>query len=371
MVGILTWFNRDQNCGQTLQAFALQNALGKELGSKNVILLKYHYGFRKIYLVQGVFQLYDYYGAFRRGQIRRKRIFDDFIKSNMRCSKSLFTEKQLVNYIDENEITGIVLGSDQIWNPQSGCIPEVMKLNIPREIRKVSYSPSMCSSNCEVKYSTEIKKIAEAIKGFDYIGVREKSARQILQKYIKSEINVLLDPVFLMNYCEWKDYCIEGYAPEEDYILIYCVGIVPNNIESAIKTVQFRHNITKVLFVITNKGQLLRDEWVGLKNVGPAEFISLVLNATYIFCDSFHMTAFSIIFRKNFYVFPAKKRDYIPNPERILDLLDMFGLSDRYVCDIDSISDIDYTEKNKIISQMIAHTQSELKKICSLFANEN
>jgi hypothetical protein len=84
-------------------------------------------------------------------------------------------------------------------------------------------------------------------------------------------------------------------------------------------------------------------------NASPAEFIDLIRNATFVVTNSFHATAFSIIFRKNFINILSAE------PERAKTLLSRIGLNDRIVSDLDQVKtinmEVNYTgveEKLKI-----------------------
>lgn len=370
-VGLLTWYNREENCGQTLQAFALQYMLNQKAKNINCVVIDYMYLYRKIYLNRLIWPIYHVYSLFRRKAVQRSIIFDIFIRKNMVCSKIIFSKKEVEKFIKKENIEALILGSDQIWNPQSGEIPDVMKLDFAENIIKISYSPSMCSSSMAGLYTDEIKKIADAISSFSYVGVRENSAKEMLARFSRKDINVLLDPVFLLDKKEWLKFANRDYHISQKFILVYCVGIIPTQMVEMIHRIMLDDSINRVLFIKTDKGQKVPVEWQCVKNVGPAEFLALVASAEYIFCDSFHMTAFSIIFKKNFYVFPTIIKKYEPNLERIVDLLDRFNLGDRYINCETIITDIDYSIYGKQIEDIISNTHSEFEKICALLCENN
>lgn len=61
--------------------------------------------------------------------------------------------------------------------------------------------------------------------------------------------------------------------------------------------------------------------------VSPQKFIDLFKNADFVVTTSFHGTAFSIIYRKNFYYIGKDKT----NENRVKNTLDLLSLSDRYL----------------------------------------
>ena len=82
--------------------------------------------------------------------------------------------------------------------------------------------------------------------------------------------------------------------------------------------------------------------------------MELIYNATYVLGDSFHMVCFSVVFRKNFICFKGKRQTFIPNADRIIDLLESVGLENRLVDNDNVHLDINYCHEieNKIIGRI-------------------
>ena len=78
----------------------------------------------------------------------------------------------------------------------------------------------------------------------------------------------------------------------------------------------------------------LRPMW----NVGPAEFLSLIRYADVVVTDSFHGAVFSIMYNRTFYVF---NRDNVKAKTsknvRLCDLLNLYGLSDRMIENVENL----------------------------------
>ena len=78
------------------------------------------------------------------------------------------------------------------------------------------------------------------------------------------------------------------------------------------------------------------------------DFIGYIQNAAFVCTNSYHCTAFSIIFRKDFVVVPKNVAN-----ARIKSLLQVFGISDRFVNEewLHTVSqewlNIDYGEYNE------------------------
>ena len=78
-----------------------------------------------------------------------------------------------------------------------------------------------------------------------------------------------------------------------------------------------------------------------LYDVTPGNFVALIKKATCVFTDSFHATAFSLIYNKEFFVFERSSK--ISMASRISNLLDLLELESRF-CDTEERECVDYIE---------------------------
>ena len=95
-----------------------------------------------------------------------------------------------------------------------------------------------------------------------------------------------------------------------------------------------------------------------ISNTTPQDFVSLIHHSSFIVTNSFHGTAFSLIFNKEFIVFEEKTKVNI----RIDSLLELLHLSERSVSSakFDISQTIDYNAVNRILSQQILISQKYL-----------
>ena len=92
-----------------------------------------------------------------------------------------------------------------------------------------------------------------------------------------------------------------------------------------------------------------RTDIVDVYEAGPSEFLYLFANASLVLTNSFHGTAFSINFNKNFYTVVSAHKD---NNSRQQSLLALLGLENRILREgaiYPMVEDIfiDYMEPNK------------------------
>ena len=98
-----------------------------------------------------------------------------------------------------------------------------------------------------------------------------------------------------------------------------------------------------------------------IRIASPTDFVGLIKNATYVCTNSFHCSAFSIIYRKNFMFVPKNMAN-----ERITSLIDKFHLSDVFVSkdkiQTMTIEDlkVDYSRTEGCIEGFIAQSKEYL-----------
>lgn len=299
-IGILT-FNYCNNFGATLQAYALCKAMKNVGHYVSFIDYKLEYLTRRYTL----FQFYTYagksitwkIGKFTKSvfdiprKLRKRKIFNDFRKQ----------------YLPEESVSNasfdcIVVGSDQVWNPNvTGGYDEAYYGIKYKGIKHISYAAS-----CPASAIDESKKNLYA--NFDTIGVREKKSLDKLHKIgITAYLNI--DPTFLLSREEWMELVDNKRIIDNNYLLVYNLSGLKEIIPIA-KRFSEEHD-----WVNTEQKNVFKD-------AGPKEFVNLFMNAEATIVSSFHGTAFSIICHKPFLFFPNNdERD-----ERVLSLLQSLNL---------------------------------------------
>ena len=184
------------------------------------------------------------------------------------------------------------------------------------------------------------------LDNFNAISVREESGINILKSTGHNGI-VVVDPVFLLSQDQWKSVS-DNIGEGKDYILVYSFekgGAMQKIAEQLSK----QHHCP-IYSVGPYKLKYASRNFV---NVGPSSFLSLIKNAKCIISNSFHATAFSIIFEKNFFV--VNREDGLNT--RMKDLLQKYGILDRLisvnVTNQGLCSDIDYSKANELLNRDI------------------
>ena len=153
-----------------------------------------------------------------------------------------------------------------------------------------------------------------------------------------------MDPTLLLNSSEWRKISV---APKESgYLLLYQMS--KNKLtEHAAKEIAHRMGL-KVIEILP--GPRILWKRYGHKvyvSASPEEYVGFFENADFVVTSSFHGTAFSLIFNKQFYTVPHKTAG-----SRMVDLLSSINLQNRLlfsINDIDRNDAIDYVEVNSMI----------------------
>ena len=326
-VGIIT-LHRNTNYGANLQAFALQKYI-KSLGYDVLIIdyLKSEFDYQNHLLawlkeswknsrgtrfIQKV-KLFISLCLSIPSKLQRLYRFNKFRKLNCKLSKRCENNFDITNL----EINTIICGSDQIWNPEiTHGFDSIYFGEIDGVIKKISYAASLGKSKLN---STQESIIKNNLKSINYCSVRESDSAKYLNSISKIEIETVCDPTFLLDNKEYFALTKQRRIKNK-YILLYSIIQNPDMTVFAEKFAQ-----QKGLILI----EICQNIKIGKKhkqftNLGPTEFLTVFRDSEFIITNSFHGTAFAIIFEKQFIVFDNKERG-----SRILDLLKKIGLENR------------------------------------------
>lgn len=263
-------------------------------------------------------------------KIRSER-FNKFHLNNTKLSKTYYSIEELYNNPPLYDI--YVSGSDQIWNPRLYTSLEPYFLTfVSNKAKKISYASSFGVSVLPVECKEIYRKW---LKSYYAISVRESNAIDIIDS-LGLESICTLDPTLLLNKGEWSSVANKIDVPD-NYLVIYELSD-SKYLRSLANEIS---NIFGLKIVRLCKDIGYKDNSNGIINIqdaGPAEFIFLFKNANYIITNSFHGTAFSIIFEKNFYTIIRENKN---NNSRIVSLAKLLGLENRIIKEGMSIKDID------------------------------
>lgn len=324
-IGIFTFFQT--NYGAVLQAYALQKYLEQLQGVEAEIidfttdahlkghkLIKKYPGRNLIKACVYYFQSFYYYKQLKQRSQRTQDFKDKYFHFTRRYS----TVEDIINNHPYEDI--YLTGSDQVFNPNTPYCP-VYYLDFDKhEGKKVAYAPSFGISSFNETIANKIKKYLD---DFDSLSCRERAGANFLSSMLEKNIPVVIDPVFLHDAKAWGELAVKPKY-KKDYIFIYDLNGGKNLIKIA-KKIQAKTHLP-IICLTANRLNIYPVQ-KQIYGAGPAEFIGLIENANYVVTDSFHGTAFSVIFKKDFFTYIAIEE----TSSRITGLLAEAGLIDRIV----------------------------------------
>lgn len=353
------------NYGATLQAYALQTYL--EALGHNVEIIDYRlpthikyelfsiYPEGRLYPFLKKHKLISYlYAPIRNRKMfytwGRKKAFDEFDRTYLHITP------QRYKTIDELRVGSpvadvYIAGSDQIWNPDyPNGTDEGYYLNFgDSRTRRISYAASFGVDTLSTKQQEFVK---QHLNKFNRISVREDAGLKILNGL---EVNAekCVDPVFLQTKEEWISN-LNLKVHNDDYIMLYDFVHDDDEIKNFALHLKKRTGL-KILAVNDYSRTPYADRQIN--NASPKDFLEYILNARYVICNSFHATAFSIIFHKHMATFPLKKQK---NASRMETLLQETCLIEHYLPQLDDFinSKIDWD----VVDLKIADNVSSSKK---------
>jgi len=330
-VGVLT-FHYAHNYGAVLQAWALKECLNR-LGFEAEIINYRNKTIQANYMRDNKFD-----DKYRQRQWERQfERFEKFINSHM------LNDIGVVNY---EELSGLnyyafICGSDQIWNSGlTGGLDDAYFLKFDTNAKKISYAPSKFKSWIKPE---EVSYWQKALSDFAAISVRERVLAENVSRALNLDVFSVLDPCLLLEKTDYEDLYYRK-NPYGDYVLAYYNG-EDELLHGCACALAKRHGLKVVeihFFAID------ASDSIQLADCGPLEFLQLIRDAAFVLTNSFHGTAFSIIYEKIFWsIYDADMRKD--------DLLDKLGLSSRHIRnshEFDGSSEaIDYIMVNKIIKE--------------------
>ena len=250
-----------------------------------------------------------------------------------------------------------VAGSDQIWNTyyENGKEPAYYLDFGNDKIKRISYAASLATLSIKKGYVDFVKT---ELQNFDAISVRESTGATILDSLGIKDIEVVLDPVFLIKQSHWESLAVIGNSyglPINNYVLVYdFLGNDPNMI-SFVKSYAKKRDMPIVSINDMSKRNYAK---YNINKAGPLDFLALIKNAECVISCSFHATAFSVLFKKKFYTFGLKGDN---NSSRMEDFLLPLGLGDRMSPDKELLDDIDWSNVKTILQEKITISKNFLK----------
>ena len=249
-------------------------------------------------------------------------------------TKIKWKKKSLPPYADDEQIDYYIAGSDQIWNPLFASCRDDKFLTFVPEDKRIAYAASI---GLDTLPDSVRDRFRTHILNFKAVSVREKAAQEIILDLCGRKVPVVPDPTMLLTADEWMEATKTSVINiREPYIIMYFLGIRNPVYDQYVKQYAQKHGCRII--------DITKHEACGIPGVGPEEFVRLFANCQAAFVDSFHGTVFSVLFRKQFLTFCRPDEEGFGNMNsRFVSLLEMLGLTDRYVSSPYTAMDVETT----------------------------
>lgn len=351
------------NMGALLQCYALSKYLNEQENVNCQVIQYQPYGYNKSWsffnkpktfrdLLKNIYFLVNPNLLIHK--IRKQKVMRKFISDYIPLTIQQFKRNDIVN--NPPVADAFICGSDQIWNfKYRRDLTYFFDFVNKNESKIIAYAPSIADP--WTKEDEEF--IAPYLKRFDSLSVRESpNLPQVQSLSPDNKPVVVCDPVFLLDKEQWNDIADIKFVPTEPYIFCYFLSVTPLAIESVKKLRELTG--LKVVHFNLNALDKFNSEY-NIRSASPTDFIGLISKATYVCTNSFHCSAFSVIYRRNFMFVPKNMAN-----ERIISLMDKFGISDVFSSKerikrlkLDDLK-VNYTRTENCISAFISQSKNYL-----------
>lgn len=357
-LGIMT-FPNSNSYGAVLQMYALYRTVQK-LGAQPEII-NYHNSYMKE----------QRHTAAMQGKSKLK------IKLRL-CAKNIIHAKQKLRFAEferqmrlypnkpigckekldalKDHYDGVICGSDQVWNPDiTGGDSSYFLDFCGAHTKRIAYAPSFGISEFSRQYRQQLKPL---LQQFHALSVREKNGKELIEQLTGKDVPVVLDPTFFLEQQQWEQLEQTHRAASGDYILYYKVRRSESLLKFCLEKAEEKN--MKVVYVGGNALKQAKNRNPRLcyaYDLSPGQFLYLLHGARYVVTNSFHGTAFSIHYKKEFFL----ELSSLTN-SRLQQIVETTGLQNRVIGPECTDSPIDYNEVYRRLEPERARSVAYLKE---------
>lgn len=289
--------------------------------------------------------------------LKKEKIFNAFLDKYVNLSKIGYYNNDVLKK-NPPIADAYCTGSDQIWNSfwNEGIEPAYYLDFVPEGAFCFSYASSIGQKIVR----SEKDSVSKLLRKYRYLSVRESQSIKTLVELGYENVVQVLDPTLYREREVWDRLASNKYENRK-YVVTYNLHHDKNLDSFAHKLAQEKGlellNISYNWHDIVRPGKLV---WCPTVE----EYLGLIRDAEYVVADSFHATAFSIQFHKNFISFyPEKASMRIRDILRKLDIPQRGTEGDATIQDIEN--DINYNAVDEKLNAYRAQDKTFLEKVCS------
>lgn len=337
-IGVITFWDSQDNYGQLLQCFALQHYLkgkGHDVylirykptpSSKSIFLRLKHY--LKSLNVVHVSSFIKYRKDLKQQMKFQKahpRYFDEFrdkfISSTEKCYagyRELWTE-------DWSSFDVLITGSDQVWSYSNAENLNAYFLNWGQfNLKRIAYAASFGRKMLPPDYD---RKLSVLLSDMDFVGLREQSGVELCQHKGRTDARLVCDPTLLLSSVDYLSTIVESKEIEQENSL-FCYLLNWETLFPYEELKAFLHENGLEMKFVPAHGVETKKFFEPMEDLTIPSWLSHLKSAKYVVTNSFHGTVFCILFHKSFMTLPLLGQSTGMN-ERIITLLSELGLTHR------------------------------------------
>ena len=339
-IGIITFWQSNDNYGQVLQCFALQQQLIK-LRHKP-FLIKYVPLQKTVQtsIAEKLWKLIQIYPIFLKlRKMQKAKQAKAFTLKNRQRKFDEFRVKHIItNGVIYHGLSDIqnnppdsdcyICGSDQVWSMLlNNDENQAFYLNFgDKDTKRIAYAASFGRD----VYPMELNgKLHDMLVKFDAVSVREKSGIGICKKVGIQAVDVL-DPTLLLSMKEYVQI-IEKPSVREKYFYTYFLNITSGKDLYWEALLDYANQYGFKSISTTSSGYFIGKEICSNTEYVYAtipQWLGYIQNAEFVATTSFHGVVFCLIMHTNFIYFPLKGTHSRGN-SRVVSLLDYLGLHEK------------------------------------------
>lgn len=220
----------------------------------------------------------------------------------------------------------VLVGSDQVWNSKwygSPALVEKMFLGeVRRGVRRIAYAASFGFDRWTAAETSV--RVGELLRNFERISVRESSGSEIVRQLSgRTDVPCLLDPTLLHPGDFYRSLLKGCDSTWDDTVFLYLLNWSARSDAECALSCANEMGVPKIRRV--GSGMLV-EEW-----------LTAIAHAGMVVTNSFHGTAFALLFHRPFVALKLSG-EYAGMNERIAEILHLVGLDRRFVEPSDEVS---------------------------------
>lgn len=352
------------NYGGILQCYALQTVLRRL--DYDVVVMKARAGLGRPLRVRWKCYLRR---LLRTVVLTVKRVFghervdDRFQRNTLQFVKTHICCKDVDSpyYFKTNKFDALVVGSDQIWRKEYWSEMDQAFFDFAKSwkhVRRLSYAASFGVNTWQFD-PAETERLANLIRLFDGVSVRERSAVGLCRKYLHVDAEWVVDPTLLLSRGDYVALVRGSDVPARTLGGLFCYMLDDSDLVRAVVSAVAAEREIEPFFIhprVWDSTASPRERMLPTVE----QWIDSFVKSDFVVTDSFHGCVFSIIFGKPFVVVGNHERGYT----RFESLLSMFGLERRMVDSVDGLRQVGEIDWNDVSRRLQDARKRSMSFLC-------